>query len=293
MGVADMFASIGRSLKTVLIGLLLYSNVASAAEFNVAADNNFLGSNKADIGVISTVNGNNNMGIVINPGGQGCTAGQYWDINAGGCTSAVMLRTEATSRSCTCTCPELGSCTSSQNGSYPVYGWRLPPSGVEQVGSYGATAWGACSVTTSSCVADTSPTAPGSPGPPGTVKTIIVANLICDSSSPYYSLGGATDSQKLRIIDAYKLHVNKFGRCPEFSYAGYDGWVYWQGFLVRQEKTIADVELAIKTASVPDSDVQTVVDAACKDGANSVYGSGTFASATYIRASGNKCNVTF
>lgn len=146
---------------------------------------------------------------------------------------------------------------------------------------------------TNACVAAEPPPSNGGTRPPGTVETIVVANLICDSSSPYYTMGGATISEKSRIISAYKLHVNGFGRCPEFMYAGYDGWVYWQNFLTTGQKTIAEVESDIKTAGVSSADVQAVVDAACTDGAKAVYGAGVFASAKYIMGSGNRCDVTF
>lgn len=274
-----------RCLKAGLIGLWFLSAPSWAAN-DVSA-----GVNKADIEFTSVINGDNHMDVVISSGNgtvQGCTPGQYWDIGRGGCTSAIQLRTVSTSRACNCACPGAGSCTSSQIGTYPVLGWRLPPSGAELVSSNGATSWNACQIVTNSCTADTGPA-----HPPGSVEQIVVANLICDSSSPYYSMGTGTTPQKETIIRAYRQHVNGFGRCPEFMYAGYDGWMYWQNLVTSHQKTIDEVDREIRVEGVSNADVEAVVNAACADGARSAFGVGSFVSAKYIKGTGNRCSVTF
>lgn len=88
-----MYFSMGRCLKALLIVCWLGGGAASA-----------LDANKADIGLNTTINGNNVMQVTINSGGQGCSAGQYWDIGVGGCTSEVLLRAVSVTRICSCDC---------------------------------------------------------------------------------------------------------------------------------------------------------------------------------------------
>ena len=216
-----MCASIIAVVRQTLIACCLLPSLLFAAQPAVTVDPNSLGANKADINFISTINGDNHMDIVINPGGSGCSAGQFWDVNVGGCTSPVTLRTESTSRACSCTCPQKGSCTSSQSGTYPVYGWRLPPSGSEQISSYGATSWGACQMVTNACESDTTaPPGGGNPPPPGT--TLYVTAFICNSSNPSYGSGVLSSSGKDTIIGVYR-GFNYGSRCPESG-----GYTFWQ-----------------------------------------------------------------
>jgi hypothetical protein len=124
------------------------------------------------------------------------------------------------SRACSCTCPQKGSCTSSQSGTYPVYGWRLPPAGGEQISSYGATSWGSCQMVTNACEADTTPPAGTKPPPPGTM--LYVTAFICNSNNPSYSSGVLPSSNKDYIISVYR-GFNYGGRCPESG-----GFTFWQ-----------------------------------------------------------------
>lgn len=214
-----MYFSMGRCWKALLIISVVWSCVLFGADANVAVDGNKLSTNTADINLVSTINGDNHMDIVINPGGHGCPAGQWWDIGVGRCTTAVTLRTETTSRSCTCTCPEEGTCTSSQTGTYPVFGWRLPTAGNELISGYGATTWNACQVVTNACVGGTAPPG-GEKPPPGTV--FIFESFICNSSHPDYPSGPLGSYEKGQIISAYK-EFNAGKRCPEQA-----GYVFWQ-----------------------------------------------------------------
>lgn len=281
-----MYFSIGRCLKALLIVCSLGGGAASA-----------LDANKADIGLNTTINGNNVMQVTINSGGQGCSAGQYWDIGVGVCTSEVLLRSVSVTKFCSCDCgaSATGSCSAQQDGSYQVFGWRLPTAGNELISRNGPTTWGSCYTISNSCVAiPTGPSPPTGtqPGAPGTTIAIVTNDLICDSSNPNYPEGGATAFQKNSIIAAYRQHSNGFGRCPESNYAGFAGWSYWQSKLTVDGWSIADVVDLIKTSSVTDAEVRTVLKAACTVAANKAYGVG-YVSATYIMGSGNGCTVLF
>lgn len=263
----------------------------------VMVDQSPMGANKADLGFTSVINGDNHMDVVISSGsGQGCSAGQYWDIGVGGCTSEILLRTVSVTQGCSCDCGggATGTCSAQQDGSYQVFGWRLPTAGNELVSRNGATNWGGCYTTSNSCVAI--PTAPPSPpgaGPgfPGSTIKLISGDLVCDASNPVFSLGGGNITEKIRIINAYMSHPNNFGRCPEYTYAGYQGFFDWQGLLSRF--SIDQIVVMIGTTVLPDSEVQKVVDAACNAGADAAFGAGTYVSSTFIRGSGNNCMVLF
>ncbi len=299
-----MCSSMLRYLITVIIVCLLSPSVLCAAEVVMSADNSGLGANKADIGFISTINGDNHMDIVINPGGQGCTAGKLWDINVGGCTSAITLRTVSTSRSCSCSCPEAGSCTSSQSGSYPVYGWRLPPSGTEQISSYGSTSWGSCQMVTNACTAATPPPSGGGGTPPPSGTTFIVDAFICSSAHPQFSSGPLGTTEKNQIISAYRS-FNYGSRCPEQA-----GYVYWQNswlgwandWLAKNPSASMDVALAFTKPTTMESmnsaatqngegssSYAAVLNGLCSSYATTKYGVQT--NAIYINYSGSSCIV--
>lgn len=248
--------------------------------------------NNADILLNTDVK---HINVIVNPGGGGgCSSGQYWDIGQGRCTSEVLLRSVNVTQSCSCDCGSgaTGSCTSQQNGIYQVYGWRLPTAGNELISRTTSTSWGGCYQTSSNCVP--APTEPSGslPGAPGTTIGIVSNDLICDASNPYFSDGGATTTQKYLIISAYKQHTNGFGRCPESNYAGFAGWSQWQSRLTVDGWSIAQVSELIKTSTVTDAEVRTVVNAACTVAANKTYGV-NYVSSTYIMGSGNGCTVLF
>lgn len=297
-----MYASIASMFRKAVFACCIFPTMLFAAQPMVSVDANILGENKADINFISTINGDNHMDIVINPGGQGCPAGQFWDINVGGCTAAITLRTVSTSRACTCTCPEAGSCTSSQSGTYPVYGWRTPPSGAEQVSGNGATTWGSCTMVTNACVAGDN-SGGGTPPPSGTV--FYVDAFICDSSHPQYSSGPLSATYKNQIISAYRGFNPYTMRCPEQS-----GYVYWQSnwlswantWLESNPGMSLDVALAsqkltllstMNTAAGENGEntpgYSAVLDQLCSSYATSKYG--VSVSASYINYSGSTCIV--
>lgn len=288
-----MTGFVANFLKGGLVGLLCVPLTLWAAESpRAAVDKASLGANKADIHLQTTINGDNHMDIVITSGsGQGCSAGQLWDIVMGGCTPAVYLRTVSTSRSCDCSCPGKGSCSASQSGTYHVYGWRLPTDGREQISSYSDPVWQACSVTSNSCEAEAPPPSNPPIGAPGTTTAIVAADLVCDASNPRFSQGAGSIDQKLEIIQAYKDHYNGFGRCPEYTYAGYQGYFDWQALLTSY--SIDSIVAMIKASPVPDSEVQKVVNLACEAGASAVFGPGGYVKSTYIMGSGNGCQVLF
>lgn len=202
-----------RCLKAGLIVLWCFSVSVLATDGGLAA-------NKADVEFTSLINGDNHMDIIISSGGsKGCSAGQYWDIRVGGCTGAVQLRSVSTSRACSCSCPGAGSCTSSQSGSYPVFGWRLPTAGNELISHNGATTWNSCVMVSNSCL-DDSPSTPGTPPPPGT--TFILTAFICNSAHADWGAGPLNASDKVKIIATYR-QFNYGSRCPEL-----DGYLYWQ-----------------------------------------------------------------
>lgn len=293
-----MKLSLFRCLKAVLIVCGLWAGSASA-----------LDANKADIGLNTTINGNNVMQVTINPGGQGCSAGTYWDIVVGGCTSAVQLRTESTSRSCSCSCPELGSCSAAQSGTYPVFGWRLPTSGQELISYYGATSWGACVETSNSCVAApvTPPSGGGGGGPASIGTTYSVTAMICDGSDPNYYAPPADTPTALRnmIIGEYRDWLG--GRCPEAS--GYMNWVsnvntyayqYWGGkpgvpdltTYISAYYSVTRPAILVAADQNGERTIQGVIAANthCQRAATEKYGPSV--KAEYVFGSGNQCIVT-
>jgi len=300
-----MCASIIAALRQIVIACCLFPSLLFAAQPNVTVDPSSLGANKADINFISTINGDNHMDIVINPGGQGCAAGQVWDINVGGCTAAITLRTVTTFRACSCTCPEAGSCTASQSGSYPVYGWRTPPSGAEQISGNGATTWGSCQMVTNACTAATTPPSGGNGTPPPSGTTFIVDAFICNSGHPQYSSGPLGTTQKGQIISAYRGFNPYTARCPEVA-----GYVYWQNswlswandWLAGHSGASLDQALAntwsttqgsmkdaAKQNGEQDPSYSKVIDQLCSSYATNKYG--VPVKASYINNSGASCIV--
>lgn len=299
-----MYASIARLLKAFVI-LMFLINVANAAQPLIAVDPNSLGANKADIGFISTINGNNHMDVVINPGGSGCPAGQFWDVNVGGCTAAITLRTVSTSQACSCTCPGAGSCTASQSGTYPVYGWRIPPAGAEQVSGNGPVSWGSCQMVTNACTAATPPPSGGNGTPPPSGTVFIIDAFICNAGHPDYPSGPLANNYKDRIINAYR-QFNYSNRCPEQA-----GFVYWQQQWLNWANewlssnpngTMAQAlenKWAVPTKQSMDDAARqngenspsfaSVMNAACSDYAYRKYG--VKVNATYIPNSGSSCIV--
>lgn len=245
--------------------------------------------NSASIGINATVT---SAHITISGGsGNACAPGQYWHIPDGKCRTAAFLRnvsagTEAGVSSCD---PGYtGSTYLRRDCSKPLYGWTTPNG--EIFSYYGAKSCGAWYVTSSNCTAVPPPSSPPPSGPvPGSTTTMITANLICDATNPNYSAGNGTISDKNKIIKAYLNHPNKFGRCPEMYYT-YNGWTFWQSKL--SSETIDQVVTDITNYSLPNSEVQKVVDHACVDSANKAYGA-AYVSAVFIKGSGNKCTVTF
>lgn len=300
-----MCASIIAVVRQALIACCLLPSLLFAAQPAVTVDPNSIGANKADINFISTINGDNHMDIVINPGGSGCPAGQFWDVNVGGCTSAITLRTVSTSQACSCTCPEAGSCTASQSGTYPVYGWRIPPSGAEQVSGNGPVSWGSCQMVTNACTAATTPPSGGNGTPPPSGTTFIVDAFICNSGHPQYSSGPLGDSQKGQIISAYRS-FNYGSRCPEQA-----GYVYWQqqwlgwanDWISKNPGSSLDLALAKTWASPTQSSMNSaaaqngennpsyisVLNGICSDYTYQKYG--VRVSASYINFSGSSCIV--
>lgn len=286
-------------LKAGLIGLWGVS--ASLWAANEAS----VGPNKADIGFTSVINGDNHMDVVISSEAgvvQGCQPGQYWDIGKGGCTSAVQLRTVSTSRACNCTCPGAGSCTSSQSGTYPVYGWRLPTAGNELISSYGQTTWGACQIVTNACEEDNTAPPDGNLPPPGTV--LYVTAFICNSINPSYNLGVLSSARKNDIISVYRS-FNYGGRCPESG-----GYTSWQGIWDSLAKdyqnklggtyenallmVAATVESQMRAnANSNQENVPSVngprLNAACTQVAQARYGASV--TATYVVNSGDTCVI--
>lgn len=266
-----------------------------------------LDANKADIGFVTTINGNNVMHGTINSGGKGCSAGQYWDIVVGGCTSPVNLRTESTSRGCDCSCPGAGSCSASQSGTYPVFGWRIPTSGAEQISHYGETSWGACSMTSNQCEAVVPPAGPGGDGSTPSAGTVWQVTIyICDSSNVnwYSGVANLSDAQKSRFVQTYR-NFNVGSRCPEsFGYTGWQGtWNLWanqleesQGYSHEDalEQTWPRLRAAMIDAAATNKEntpeFQQVMNDSCTSYARSLYGSSTL-TAIYVMGSGDKCQI--
>lgn len=280
------------------IALALFTNAAFA-----------LDPNKADVHLVTDLP---NMNVVVNPGGHGCSAGTYWDIVVGGCTPAVQLRTESTSRSCTCSCAELGSCTSAQNGTYPVFGWRLPTSGTEQISYYGATSWGPCFETSSSCAAAPAPPSDGGGGVGGGTASVgttykIIYAMICDGSSPDYYSAPANVPVSVRNLIISQYRGWEGGRCPEAS--GYKNWVnYVNGYAydmwapnpgVPDEATYRAAYSQMTAPAIDEGANKTGEKTAagiaaanhlCQLAADDQFGAGV--KAEYVLYSGNQCIVT-
>lgn len=261
--------------------------------------------NKADMHLNTVINGNNVMHGTINPGGQGCSAGQFWDIVVGGCTSPVNLRTASTSQACDCSCPGAGSCSASQSGTYPVFGWRIPTSGTEMVSHYGPTSWGACSVTSNNCQAVVPP-GPAEPPAPAPGATWQVTIYICDASSQHWNTGVAnmTEAQKVRFVNTYR-DFNFGKRCPEaFGWTGWQAtWNLWANQMA--EETGMSYESALELSWVPllnamneaaavnrenTPEFLNVMHANCTDLARSTYGDPSL-HAVYLIGSGDKCQI--
>jgi hypothetical protein len=252
----------------------------------------------------SVVFGNNlsNMNVDVNSGGAGCTGGKVWDIVVGGCTTAQTLRTLSTTRSCSCTCSQGGTCTSQQSGTYPVLGWRLPPSGAEQISGNGATTWGSCVEVTNACIK--APIAPGT-GTGTAGEQFYVTVFICNSSNANYSAGPLAATYKNRIIANYRSFNQYTQRCPELN-----GYVYWQQNWLAWAQTYASdhsVSLAdameftwasptastMNTAAAQNGEnspsFQYQLDTYCSNYATSLYGRSIYA--TYVTYSGDLCLI--
>lgn len=236
-----------------------------------------------------------NAALNFNPSGSGCAASQRWDVIAGRCVSAYRLKTLYTTSSCACSCAYGGSCSSQRTGSYPVYGWKVPPIGTELVSSTGSTSWGSCYKTTDYCASPPAPTPPTPPTPvrppPGSTTQVVSGALICDSSNPLYWLGASSSVNKNKIINAYRNHRYHVGRCPEQDVLGYSGWTHWQA--QEQIRGIESVLIDIQNSTNPLSEQIRIVNLICVEAANRAHGSGNYAKSTYINNSGNKCLVTF
>lgn len=239
--------------------------------------------------------------VVVVNNGKACTNGQYWDVGVGGCTTQLALRTATTTQACSCTCPEAGSCTAQQTGTYTVYGWRIPPSGTEVISSYSPTTWGGCQMVTNSCRANPPP--PGPP-PPTPGQQFIVDAFICNSSHPSYGSGPLGSGEKNQIIGTYR-QFNYGQRCPEL-----DGYNYWQSNWSDQAdryqqanpsasrssaltRTWPTIQNAMNTAAAQNgeqsSSYSSKLDRMCTDYAYSYYGMSV--SASYISGSGSSCRV--
>jgi hypothetical protein len=187
----------------------------------------------------------NHLTITVSPGsgqGGGCKASENWDTVLGRCTSAVVIDTKTTSRSCSCSCPSgySGSCRSSQSGTYSVFGWRIPPSGTKLVSHNGATSWGTCRQVSNTCKAPSTPPPTGGGGgggstPPSSGTNFVVSAWICGSgNSGYSSPAGIPNQFRNQLISGYRA-FSYYDRCPE---AG--GYSYWLG----QWKAAADKLIA-------------------------------------------------
>lgn len=234
----------------------------------------------------------------------GCPAGQYWDIGQGRCTAEVLLRTVNVSESCSCSCPSgsAGSCTSSRDGSYGVYGWRLPTSGQERISYNGATNWGSCYATSNSCRVEqpTSPTAPT----PGTSWQVTI--YICDASSPSWNTGVAnlSEAQKARFVNTYRdFNIGK--RCPEaFGYTGWQAtWNLWANQYAQDQSVPYEVALEATWLRLQRAMIQAaltnkentveflnIMNANCTELARSSYGNNSL-NAVYLIGSGNQCQI--
>lgn len=271
-----------------------------------------LDANKADIHLDSDLK---QINIIVGSSSSagGCPLGQYWDTGQGRCTTEVLLRTVNVTESCSCSCGSgtSGSCTSSRDGSYGVYGWTIPPSGQEKISYNGATNWGGCYSTSNSCVADPPPDSGGGgtgggSAPVGTTYRIITA-MICDGSSPDYYTAPADTPIAIRnqIISQYRSWEG--GRCPEAS--GYKNWVSYVNTYAYQywapNPGVPDLATYVKAYNEATS--PAINDAADSDGEKTAAGIaaanhlcqlaanerfGPTSQAEYVLYSGNQCVVT-
>lgn len=146
-----------------------------------------------------------------------------------------------------------------------------------------------------SCVANPPPpppdTGPVTRPPPGSTDTFIASTLICGPSNPYYaSPSSVSNANKDAVIAAYRSHPNNAGRCPEHNVAGWDGWADWMGKI--PVNGINSALTQIRSATIPPSTQTLIADSACAQAARSYYKYG-YATATYIKGTGNSCLVTF
>jgi len=283
---------IGKRCKAMLLSLLLLPGVTHAVD-----------ANHADILLSTDLN---HMNVIVNPGGSGCPSGQYWDIGQGGCTTEVILRTVSVTQSCACDCGSgaTGSCSSQQNGSYQVFGWRLPTAGNELVSYNGPTSWGGCYTTSSSCAAIPADPGTGGGGPPGQPAVggnLYITGMICSSSDAGYGYLPEVDSTYREQLIALYRSWGSGGRCPETS--GYQNWLR---FLVTNAAAAGSTPFAYATAWV--NTVKPTVDASATAngekgpggliGANSICNDeavrqlGGTAHAEYVVGSGNICLIT-
>ena len=185
-------------------------------------------------GAIEMATDLNHLNVVISPSNGasgGCTGGQLWDIGAGRCTSAVALRSENTSRSCTCSCPAgySGTCRGSQSGTYSVFGWRTPPNGAEVISHNGATSWGTCRETSNTCTAPADPPSGGGSGGGGSTPTpgatfpidSSFTSMICGPGDKGWTSVTINDQYKTQLVNYYK-GMGTAGRCPDEG-----GFKYW------------------------------------------------------------------
>lgn len=271
-----------------------------------------LDQNKGDIHLDSDLN---RIDIVVGSASPsaGCPTGQYWDIGQGRCTTEVLLRTVNVSESCNCSCPSgsSGSCAASRDGSYGVYGWRIPTSGQELVSYNGPTNWGFCYSTSNACIADPPPSPPANNGgggvsvPVGTVYRI--SAMICDGSDSGYFTSPADTPAFIRdrIIRQYRSWVG--GRCPEAS--GYINWVgyvnnyayqYWSPRPGVPDAATYNMAYEVATRPAIDAGADqsgektyagiSAANHLCQLAANDRFG--PTAQAEYVTNSGNQCIVT-
>lgn len=268
-----------------------------------------LDANKADIHLDSNLK---QINIIVGSSSSagGCPSGQYWDTGKGRCTTEVLLRTVNVTESCSCSCGSgtSGSCTSSRDGSYGVYGWTTPPSGQEKISYNSATNWGGCYSTSNSCVADP-PADSGGGGDTGAAPTpgtvLYITAYICDASNPDYYNGPLGASEKDKLISAYRK-FSSGSRCPELA-----GYVFWQnatiGYaqnylasnpgtsyadaiaIVFNKTTYPAMNEAAASNNEGDSAHLAVLDAYCSTYASDKYG--VPISATYVFGSGSSCVV--
>lgn len=300
-------------LKAGLIGLLCVPLTLWAADSpRVKVNTDPIKPNTANIHFESVINGNNVMHATITSGsGQGCTAGQLWDVVVGGCTFPVKLRSLSRSEACDCSCGagSTGSCTASRTGSYDVLGWRLPTDGREQVSGYSSVTWGACQLRTNSCKAETPPPPPpdNGGGSASVGDTYKITAMICTGAEQdYYTEPSEVPvAIRDRIISQYRSWSG--GRCPEAS--GYKNWVsyvntyayaYWSPTPGVPDLNTYRAAYDIATAPAIDAGADAngekteaglaAANHLCQLEANRRFGQ--TAQAVYVNGSGNQCIVT-